>query len=248
MLKRSLFFILSSICLAMSLPSCIDGDNEISAVGYAIINNNPEKGGMTMTLIDGEVAIPGTEAQVSVGDCVYVYYTINRDNQPHKDYYTATNVQFLAKTSQRYSTEVKGEDLENDAFYDGVIDGLGTVSYPMFKGVVFFNVIYTIPSKQTMNFDMFYNPGEIDEKGALTLYLKGKVSGDESPSKERTEDLLAFNLNTLIRTYGKPYTGVDGESDTMQLDIYIKYCDEVDEDGKCVYTALNSTPQKIYYY
>ena len=238
MIRRNLFFVLSVICSICGLVSCNGrGGDFIEVVSYGIVNENPEMGGYTLisTIATfGEIAMPEIPPTYRPGQCVLAFYTLDYDNQPSKDYTTATDVQILTPggISQSYARVVDEVDKE-DPEYDVVLKQVDFISTPYLRGKVFFEIRYDASKGQTLDYSLECDINDIDEKGYLNLYLRAKKTNEQTGDTVGTIDPFVFDAYSLLRNHGKDSTDAKfSEIKYKCLNVNVKYLKEIKEKGK----------------
>lgn len=92
---KKLSFIPFFLGIGMGFYSCINGDVSYSYTygpAPAIVDFDINMGGIIMGTPRGKVSAPSLFNNLP-GDCLFVHeFTIDYDNQPTNDYYTATNI------------------------------------------------------------------------------------------------------------------------------------------------------------
>jgi hypothetical protein len=238
MIRKNLFFVLLAICSICGLVSCNGrGGDFIEVVSYGIVNENPEMGGYTLisTIATfGEMAVPEIPPTYRPGQCVLAFYTLDYDNQPSKDYITATDVQILTPggISQSYARVVDEVDKE-DPEYNVVLKQVDFVSTSHLRGKVFFEIRYDAPKGQTLDYSLECDINDIDKNGYLNLYLRAKKTNEQTGDTVGTIDPFVFDAYSLLRNHGKDSTDAKfSEIKYKCLNVNVKYLKEIKEKEK----------------
>lgn len=249
MIRKNLFFILSIVALSLGFTACLDGNNEITYRSFAVVDYNPNMKGATILTPNGELATSGLPSSLVIGDCVYAYYTIDYDNQPSSNYFTATDLQ-IPEGCVFDQTPIDIQELPldlNDPSYNTEFTQVAPHTLYVFRGKIFFEFNYKTYSKQQLTYSLACNTEELAEKGSINLYLRGTRTGEKIGSEIATSGLHVFDAYNLIKFYGKDSTDPNDNSFKYKyLDVYIKYCNEIDEEeGKYEYKDVYNIPVRL---
>jgi hypothetical protein len=258
-MKKSFSILFLLVAFALGLVSCLDmgdGGNSSTFTLPGIVSNNPAKGGLTLLTVAGEFAAPllSTESDARPGDCLIARLTIDLDNQPSKDYYTATNVSILAMLNQsmvdiREDTVIVEDFFPVDSIFP--IKNLFLEDYdPVLKGKFFLDITHNTSIRQEISYKMIAVQKDLPSKQEVTdVYLIAKKGGATTTSISET--IHAFDILYGISTLGKDTTVTSSSvtSPIKLLTVNLKYCSDV-KDGEPVYTNYtpSSTPLKLAVY
>ncbi|GHT04386.1 hypothetical protein FACS189474_0860 [Bacteroidia bacterium] len=259
-MKKSLSIPLLLVVFALGLVSCLDtgnGGNSSTFTIPGVVSSNPLKGGLTLLTVGGEFATPqlSTGSDVLPGDCVIASLTIDLDNQPSKDYFTATNVIVRATVDQSI-VDIREDTVNVEEFFpvDSIfpIKDLLIEDYdPILKGKFFLQIAHNTSIRQEIAYKMVAVQKNVPSNQEVTdVYLIAKKGGATTTSI--SEAIHAFDILTGIYTLGKDTTvkiSSTIEEPVKLLTVNLKYCSEV-KDGKPVYTNYkpSSSPLKLAVY
>ena len=241
---RNLFFIPLLAVIVIGFNSCGMGGHDtgnytIFPPSTVVVGYDKEMGGIIMCTWWGNVAAPSLIGSIP-GDCLYVsQFTIDYDDQPSKDYFTAINI--VKEGIDRYPFEQSNSvDLRE---YTLPISSLEGNTCLFFDGMFF---ISTVTKDKTPRFRMVYNSEEETTSWTKNLYV---MASPTASSDNDNVTLGAFNLNSFVYTHGNDTTiNVEGYKNGMKCKysiVNIKYYSGVDGDGIPIFKALNS-PFYIY--
>ena len=244
MIKKIFLFALFTVGLSIGLTGCLGDDNKITTSDYAIVGHNSAMGGITLTTYYiPEFAAPELEEKVNEGDCVFVTYTINYDDQPSKSYVTATDVKLNSVFDQsKYIFSLNPVVLDDPEYNKAILN----VSVPcIFKGKFFAQISTQSFSEQTVDYSLICAPSDVDAEGNMILYIKAKISGKESGTQSSAAEVHVFDIADLIKEYGKVESNQQGAS-YRHISVLIKYCSDIDGSGICSYKTLSTQAITLY--
>ena len=244
MTRRIFLFISLILGSVLTLTSCLGDGNKSIYVSYGVANYNPSMGGATLITEIGEFSAPGTDSKVSAGDCVVVQYTIDMDNQPSSEYYTASEIA-LMEVDQYYIN--LSEINESDPAYNVELMTVTPYYIPAFRGKAFFEMTYEGYTKKNYSYSLACDPEALDENGNVVLYLRARASGEESGSQAPLVDACAVDIFELINSYGTNDTDDSGNS-YRYVSAQIKYCSDISESGEYTYKNVFTAPAKFIIY
>ena len=252
MIRKKLVFILTAICFSIGLTNCVESPDTSDYAYYGILNYNSEWKKNTIVTTNpylGELVIGDFNLiEYSAGDCVFAYFTIDFDNQPSENYYTVTNFQILSGGAvPSASLEIVSELDKNDPIYNGVMKDVLAASYYDFRGKIIFEIYYDAYKEQKYSYSLICNPEDMDGSGVRTAYLRAVTLGPESQYKESKADPFVFDAYELIKNYGKD--SIDAGNSKYKykyLDLYIKYCNSIDEEGEHLYRDITAVPSRFF--
>ena len=243
MTRRIFLFISLILGSVLALTSCVDGNNKSTYLSYGVANYNSTMGATLITEI-GEFAAPGTGSKVTPGDCVIAQYTIDQDNQPSTDYFTATEISMLEVNQFPI---VLREIVEDDPQFD--VEFISVVPYyiPAFRGKAFFEIAYAGYLKKTYQYSLTCDPETLDADGNFVFYLRARVSGEDSGSESFVADTFVFDISSLISSYGADAAD-DSNNSYRYVSAQIKYCNGISESGEYTYKNVFTAPAKFIIY
>ena len=225
------------LCSTLSLlffTSCLEdiGNSQTFPTDNAVIRYYPDFPGITfLCTAYGAVAAPDLErSNYKQGDCLFVSFTIDYDNQPNSNYYSASKIKHekIGKTSI----------VMLDAGSQNVADTINKLSVDSIKTVGFTGAMYCIDNNLFMAFD------QIDAKiqnydyqlvcsGSLNneipiLYVCAKKSNISSATPFGDYRYQAFDLTPFLDQYAE---------DNI-FSFYLQYKIGVNSDNKNVYLSL----------
>lgn len=198
---KKLLFIPFFLGIVIGFNSCItESGSRIYTYLFspAVIYYEIDRGGIVMGTPDGYFAVPSL-TDVFEGDCIYVNaYTVNLDDQPSNDYFTAINIEKenVERSDLEYTDSLELGD------YTLSITGAGAVISEFFNGIVF-----TAVSCKDKNpaLRLIYNTEEPDKNGIKNFYLLARPSSANSDFED-VSTIYAFDMYNLIYTQGRDTT------------------------------------------
>ena len=244
MIKRNLFFIPVLFSFGIMFFSCLgQGKNSESISNWpAVVTTDFTASGTTIGVMSAYFAAPSL-TDVSLGDCLFLHqFTLDYDNQPLKEYLTATNIikdivpQFPFESSSAVEVGEHTLPILNLGLYP---------PSPYYHGRLF--VSATCKDKNP-EFKLIYNKNEPEQNNIKNLYLIAKPSSP-NPNITNVATLHAFDLKYFINYEGLDTTfvntGVDNEMVLRFVKVNIKYLSNITEEGVVEYKNFSS-PFEIY--
>jgi hypothetical protein len=237
---KNLFIVpLLSVAVALCFTSCLGGGgNREEGTLPAVVGYNTDIATPVILTTAGEFAAPDlATSDLEKGDCILVRFTLDWDNQPtSKPPYYATNVSYIG-IDQSYA-EV-GTDFDERTLIvsaDSILPILSVSPqsyHPIFNGKAFFTFGHDMSIKQDMDYIAIVKPGD----DAATLYVICKKYNDPNETTYDMQNLYAIDMIGAIGELGKETTVHENGTDIpiRQLDIKIRYCTGVDEQGVPTY-------------
>ena len=234
-MKKIVFSLLCVLILGVS--SCIkDGDNISNHSMFAVVGSSNS---MQPTIIteDGTILAPDLMEYLHFdlfeGDALIVSFSINYDNQPSTEYYTASNLIIVDKIGKSYPIPTSGGESTESEYFSTPIEEV--VPYPYLIGnTLFFAFGHTAPIDQEFEYEMTYDRDEDNE--IPTIYLRAKSVSTGSGSERAVGQYYAFDMYYFFTTHK--------DSDN-NVKFNIKYKVGVNEDGTGKYNDLDSNPLTI---
>ncbi len=241
-MKVMKFVFLFSTLSMFLLTSCLDnvGNSQTFPIDNAVVQYSSYYPGVTfLNTSYGVVAAPELKNQgYSSGDCMFVAFTVDYDNQPSSSYLTAsgitkdtykkiakTNIFMLDAGSQVISNEI-------DALSEDSIKTVGLVgSVPCIDNNLFMGFDQLDGESQNYEYTLVYSGSLIDD--VPVLYVCAKKSGTSSATPYGDFRYQAFDLTSFLFQYS------DSEN---KFSFYLKYKTGVDAEGKNVYKSTTEKP------
>ncbi|GHT41291.1 hypothetical protein FACS189437_08010 [Bacteroidia bacterium] len=258
-MKKSVSILLLFVVATLGLVSCLDMGNEGNKTSFtvpAVVSYNMNKGGTTLLVITGdEFSAPSLSSELQPGDCVYANLTLDLDNQPVKEYLTATNITYIQidkSIAAIRDTAIVEEFFPVDAILP-IENMLPEDYHPLLNGKIFLWTAHKASAKQEITYTMIVQRNDVSsDKKATDVYViakkEGSVSGTGSTS---IQNLHAFDILNAISALGQDtiLKSSSGEVHLRELKVNLKYCSGV-KDGAPVYTDYksSSTPLSIAVY
>jgi hypothetical protein len=252
-MKKLISISLFLVAIAVSLVSCLKmdgGENSTSYSTVAVVSYNLNKGGSTLLTSGGEFGAPeiASAADLKPGDCIYAQITLDFDNQPFKEYITATKITYLPVDQS--IVDIRDEEPAVDSILP-IKAITGHEYHPILKGKLFLQMAHDVSTKQEITYIMTaLNNDVASDKKTTDVYLIAKKEGTASGSSTPIKKLHAFDILNAINILGKD-TIVKAsavEYPVKELNVNLKYCSDV-KDGMPVYTDYTpSTPLNIAIY
>jgi len=252
MRKKNLLFILFTLGMGIGLYSCNFGNSgnvsnyqSVPAVVAYDSNGNYVLGNPPF----GYLYAPELN-QYNYGDCVFLQqFTIDFDNQPSTQYYTATNV--LAEGVSQSPYEAKdtinmGEtgEYKADTLLLTDVSGIASVYY---EGKFFVGLN---AKDKSPTFRLIYNTEKDEADGTKNLFLIAEPS-PSGGSTSAVGAIHAFDLRSLVlmgrdttvtTTPGTASTGVD----LKYIKVNLKYLSAISDTGEPTFSSVSQNPFIIY--
>jgi len=181
----------------------------------------------------GAIAAPELSGKgYEQGDCLFVSFTIDYDNQPNNQYYTATNVveKKIGKT----------DIVMLNAVFQNVNDSIDKLSQDSIKNLTFVGSVCCIDNNLFMGFDqldanrnydyqLVYSDSLINE--IPVLYVCAKEANPSSATIFGDHKYQVFNISPFLARYA---------DENNNFSFYLKYKKGVDVNGKNVYAFLST--------
>lgn len=243
---KKLLTIALLLCVLIGFTGCFeDGDNASTYRTIAVVGNKSTMGGKTLLTSDGEFASStiASSPTLNYRDCIYVEFKINFDDQPSKDYFTATEVNVLGLIDNYDVDFVNEEGSDLYADYDMTFEEVFCATNIHYDGQVFIEKYYKMDKTTEADFVMYCDPDNKDSDGVYTVYVVGKYE-KEPVGTSLGNNITSFDFLNFVRMHGKSetleYTGYDPIS-VRTLSINIKYPYEKDKDGNLEYRAVKTS-------
>lgn len=238
---KIVFFLCSTLCLSF-LTSCIQnaGNSQNFSTDNAVVCYYSNFPGLTfLNTSVGAIAAPELNGKgYEKGDCLFASFTIDYDNQPNNQYYTATNVveKKIGKT----------DIIMLNAVYQNVDDSIAKLSQDSIKNIGFAGSINCcIDNNLFMGFDqldanrnydyqLVYSDSLIDE--IPVLYVCAKEANPSSAITFGDYKYQAFNIAPFLAKYA---------DENNNFSFYLKYKKGVDVNGKNVYEFLSTNAYSL---
>jgi hypothetical protein len=240
--KEFLYGLGMMVGFAFGLTGCIEnGGNRETHDSYAVVDNIPAMGGLSIHTNYGTFAIPSVTG-VEAGDCIFTHYLLDYDNQPAKTYYTATEVSYKIINQSPAVLLPSSSDLSDE--YNDSISSLSYISLnPLFQGKTFIQAVH--PVSGTYRLKMLCHPDSI-VNGVPTVFIKtGKLTNTGAYASQGIEE--AFDLNPLLSVYGRDTVYTNDyyySAEYRYLVLNVKYQAGL-KDGKPVYESVSDKPIKF---
>ena len=234
---RKLLFIPFILGIMFCFCSCNIGDGRNYATlgpsPEVIINYDFEANGYKIGTPDGYFVAPSL-TNYYPGDCLYMAFAIDYDNQPSTKYTVASEIQ---KVDIDYSYLEQNANFEVGEYTLPLSDILYSQS-PFYHGKFF---ISSIANDNGPKFRLAYNPDEEVINGVRNLYLLAQKA---SPSSNSIQSIHAFDLNDLIYNYSRDTTIY--EQGLKYIYVNLKYLSGISEEEKPIFGEVNRTNEPIF--
>jgi len=243
MRKQNLLFIPFVLGIGIWFNSCMGNGHNVTTyppTPAVVVDVRMDEGGTIIGTPFGYIAAPGLTNNF-LGDCLYINtFTIDYDNQPSNQYYTATQIdkQDVGQHNLEQSLSV---ELGEDTLMLSTLNGL---SDPHFNGKFF---IVATSKDNIADFRLVYNRGEEEVNGVKNLYLLAKPSSSIS-NATTVSSIYAFDVNSLIYAQQNNDT-IISTVNYKYIKANLKYFSGI-TDGEPVYKTVNdlNSPFEIYIY
>jgi len=239
MKTMKIVFLCSTLCLSF-LTNCIQnvGNSQNFSTDNAVVCYYTDFPGITfLNTPYGAIAAPELNGKYEKGDCLFASFTIDYDNQPNNQYYTATNVseKKIGKT----------DIIMLNAVYQNVNDSIDKMSQDSIKNLTFVGSVCCINNNLFMGFDqldanrnydyqLVYSDSLIDEMPVL--YVCAKEANPSSATTYGDYRYQAFDITPFLAEYA---------DENNNFSFYLKYKKGVDMNGKNVYAFLLTSANNL---
>lgn len=234
--------------ITLSFTGCLNtergGNYQVFPPVPAVVNYNSLKGGVTILTCWGEISTPQLSAsEYNRGDCMFVQFKVDYDNQPDPNYFTATEVSVIEEVERNFASFEDEISMDDFTF---PIEDMAVTDYnntALLDGKYFFYFKHEAAKNQQVEYRMFTNSNEKDETtGVQNIYLVAKKKNEAEGTAISLVNSHAFDMKNMILNLGR---------DTTESNISFKYM-KVNlkfftgkEDDKPVFQNYNSTPIEI---
>ena len=245
MKKQKLLFVPFLLSMGIGLLSCnFDNGGNVSIYPstLAVVEYDMTMGGTVICTPYGIFASPSLTTTYYPGDCIFIQqFTIDIDNQPSTQYYTASDIYVLESINQSYLVTSNKVEIGDYTLPLSDADGITSVFY---KGKFFVGANST---DKKPDYRLIYNSAEEETNGIKNLYLLAKPSSNTSASI--TTSIHAFDLLHLIHSYGRDTTitvpGALESTNFRYIKANLNYLSEISGVGEPVYKKVPN-PFEIY--
>jgi hypothetical protein len=224
MKRKNLLYIPLILGIGFGFFSCNFGNGgNVTTYPFepAIIDYNVYMGGTTIGTRWGTLAAPALTT-VYPGDCVILsQFTVDFDNQPSADFYTATDVYVAEVVNQSYLEISDTVDIRDYTLPISIDNGLTS---PYFYGMFFTSAFC---NDKSPDFRLVCDTTGVSTDNKMNLYLLAQPSGT---SASNAQTIHAFNVSQLVQDFGQDGT-VYG-SDSKHITVYLKYLTSISETGQ----------------
>ena len=249
MKKRNLLFIPFLFGMGIGFWGCnIMGGKNVQSypAAPAVIDFNSDMGCTAISSQWGYAAAP--DLALFEGNFAILSFTLDFDNQPSSQYYTASAIS-ISETGPIRSLEFASGPVAvgdftlpiSDVGWNLWADG-GSTS-PFYNGTIFMGIAC---KDNAPNIRMVYNTQEPDSAGIKNLYL---LAQPLSSSNTDVAKNYAFDLFSLFQNFGRDTTFLSnaGETSTYRyLKVNLKYLSKISDDGVPTYTTTGLSPMLLY--
>jgi len=248
MKKQKLLLVSFILSLGIGLSSCNYGTGRNVSqfpAAPAVIDYDSKMGGTVAGTPWGVIAAPSlTDVP---GSCIYMLFSIDYDNQPATQYYTATEIQKIGVDQSPFYIQNTNElsdytlPISNVNDYSPWFSDRSATAF--LRGRYF---IWMVCYDKAPSFRLIYNAEESDDaNGVKNLYLQARPSSSTGTVTDSVK-VQAFDLSPLIGQYGR-----DTLNNTCKyIRMNLKYFSGMSDNGEPNYKTLNSSgsPIEIYVY
>jgi|GEM_PF-5509218 len=257
-MKKS-FFASIILCLGLVFTSCLsDEENYTYYKSLAVVYYHDYIGGIGISTNGQVYAAPELEGQgLQTGDCIYANYKVDYDNQPHKEYQTATEISYIKYDKHPFNRLSENMDLNNTdlvsaatltvASNASVLPTEMELTSAQFRGNAFLTINHLGSENIKYDYNLYYSPDLVTEQGVYNLYLTAKKNG----TIEKRDLYYPFDMNRLITECGRDSTVVyQGENYVYKyVRVNLNYPKVIDSDtGNPIYDKANSNPIVVAVY
>ena len=235
MKTQNLLFFPFLFALGIGLFSCNIGNNGNVQTFQnipAVATYNYDLMGIMLGTPYGYIAMP--ELNAMPGDCLLLnQYTIDYDNQPSTQYYTATNVDVDKNIGQSYIEQNDTVLINNSTL---PLTGVSVyATSPYFEGKFF---VSTACNDNNPTFRLVYNNTKDEANGVKNLYLLAQPSGTGSST-------VGFYQALDVSTLTMRDTTVSGVN-LQYVTVKLNYLSAISDTGVPTYTGVSQNPFTIY--
>jgi hypothetical protein len=219
----------------VGLTGCnsLGGGNVANWSTFAVVDYNFEYGGDILHTEGGTVAAPGLSMlPYAPGDCLFVNFDIDYDNQPTDKYVTVSNLQVVDKGEIAHSSS---EILTGTSALDIVLTGT-EVPFTQVAGGFwlqtknFYQFVYSADKTQSIQYSFFAVEDEpLDSEDVKNIYVIARASGTSS-KVEDIGDYHAFDLTRLFEFGKEVASSSSSTTPYFQLKLRINYLKAI-KDG-----------------
>ena len=239
MRKKNLLFIPFILGIGIILSNCLGNmKNSVTLQDSpAVVSWNMLDGKTTIGIENiGYIAAPSI-TDVSEGDCILLRkYTIDFDNQPSQEYFTATDI-VKENVDQAFLEHLHSFSIGD---YTLPILNIEASVSPFYNGKIF---IYANCRDKNPDLRLIYNTADQETDNVKNFYLIAKPSSTDSNTKE-TMTLKAFDLKYLAYSLGTDTTVIDQvtneEINLKYLKANLRFFSKLSEKGDPEYLTFSS--------
>jgi hypothetical protein len=246
-MKNLLFISFLIFGVILSFVSCLNteggGNYQTFPVAPAVVNNNSARGGTTLLTYWDEIATPELTGHEQ-GDCLFVQFKLNYDQQPSSNYYTATEVTVIEEVEHGAATyfedKITPDDFKLPIETMVIADYSNTISL---DGKCFFYFKHQVAKDQSIKYRMLASPNDLDETGAYNIYLLAKKDNKtEGTSTSLVKSYYAFDMKEVILNLGRDTTV--NNIGLKYMKVNLKFFTKEENDSP-VFEKYNSTPIEL---
>ena len=218
MRKQDFLLLLAFIATGIGFIKCSVGNvGNVNTYQFtlAVVDHNKNPGRTTIGTEHGFFAAPSLKGQYSYpDDCIFIKeFTVDLDNQPSSQYYTATNVVVDGIVDQ---LPLEIDDKIGIGGYTLPISDLAVRTHICYNGKLF---IFAQSKDKNPEFRLVFDSTAVETNGIKNLYLLAKQA--DSASSESIS-IHAFDLLNLFQKYQRDTTiVVSSTSEILDLK-YVK--------------------------
>lgn len=241
LVKLSIFILF----LPLFLVSCLDGDNKTTSRAVVFVDTDFSMGGTIIDLGDWENAGPVKYAAPSMssthsGKCLYVEYTIDYDNQPSSQYYTATDIAVLLEFHKNEDFKLRNGEMPVTEFTDSIYY-VNPASF--IGGILALEIVNKAPKDEKFMYELVCNIDSVDAKGIPTMYLNALKTKDMTGTATDIYSHAYFDI-TDFYYYNAKDTVFNGANFRI-ANYNLKYQFGHDSEGNPVYKNYEYNPLRV---
>lgn len=227
-----------SVLSLFFLTSCLEETgNRVTRESLAVVrmDNDGKIFLSTNYIYDyGWIAAPQLDNRdLKDGDCLFISFTIDFDNQPSTNYYTATKIGYAVIDQADIEDKSTSEIIE-DEYTDSII-GMG---YTYLDNKLFIQTVQYAAQKQEYKYELVCNTDSIDEENNIyNLYLRASKNNTASGTLQNQVYSYAFDMVDFYNQHGS-----DGK-----ISFNVKFKSGEDAEQNDIYSLVNLEPVTIVF-
>lgn len=245
MVKRSLFsfFIFTMMLSLFAGCSVEDGEAQYRTLGF--VQENDELG-LVIASREGIFLAPELQGKDCVGQCVNAFFKVDYDNQPNKEYITASAIEYTIIEESSY---VQRSGTQVSSTFNRAISGVTPYTHLNYGGKVIFQVSQTGDS---FDYKLTCNTDSADlSTRKYFMYLQASRPVKTAETNKTTTANTVFDLNDFISRHGKDTVVIDSYNnrhDIRVADFHLLYQSATKNDSIPTFKTYSSNAIRVSRY